>query len=172
MSILLKEVINWSCMNHSPESGLQTYFKFASITWNMSFFENVIWWQGQVIFIAWWPMLAAVSSMQCHDALLLKKCLFFCRHFFSTRLKNYAPSGCGASRPWIRRRRAAWKLLLRAPSLVRRVNNKQKPHCCLSAQGLRECRHVVAVMALYAYPSSFPASSIPLTFHRPFSSPP
>ena len=101
-----------------------------------------------------------------------KKCLFFCRHFFSTRLKNYAPSGCGASRPWIRRRRAAWKLLLRAPSLVRRVNNKQKPHCCLSAQGLRECRHVVAVMALYAYPSSFPASSIPLTFHRPFSSSP
>ena len=38
----------------------------------MSFFGDVIWLQGQVIFIAWWPSDAAVSSMQCHDAQLKK----------------------------------------------------------------------------------------------------
>ena len=137
--------------------GSRYYFKviwnefFQEVrAWNMSFFGDVIWLQGQVIFIAWWPSDAAVSSMQCHDA-QLKKMLgsillgFFCRHFFSTKTmpawrarldrdsddvaplpQQFGEDDVDASRP----------KHFSLPPHRRVVNNKQKPHCCLSAQGL------------------------------------
>ena len=113
--------------------------------WNMSFFwSNVIWWQGQVIFIAWWPSPRMQLYPQCSVMMRNTKmlgCYFFCRHFFST--KTMPGSRClDRDSDDVAPLAAPWKMMWRArlnniSPTHRRVNNKQKPHCCLSAQGLR-----------------------------------